>query len=38
MRAAGLLVAIGAIVAASGHSLLASWSSPATSPTDVLLS
>jgi serine-type D-Ala-D-Ala carboxypeptidase (penicillin-binding protein 5/6) len=38
MRAAGLLAAIGAIVAASGHSLLASWSSPATSPTDLLLS
>jgi serine-type D-Ala-D-Ala carboxypeptidase (penicillin-binding protein 5/6) len=38
MRAAGLLVAIGAIVAAFGHSLLASCSSPATSPTDLLLS
>jgi serine-type D-Ala-D-Ala carboxypeptidase (penicillin-binding protein 5/6) len=38
MRVAGLLVAMGAIGAAFGHQLLASSSSPATSPTDVLRS
>jgi serine-type D-Ala-D-Ala carboxypeptidase (penicillin-binding protein 5/6) len=38
IRVAGLLVAIGAIAASLGYHLLASSSSPATSPTDVLRS